>query len=62
MKEKIVDLLKLVVFLSVMGMGFFTIYALVWVGLGIPTGWWAGLTVTVLTIASEYGFITWLGD
>lgn len=48
------------VLLLVLGLGFFTAYALAWVGLGIPAGWWASLTVTVLTIASEYGFIKWM--
>lgn len=60
MKEKIINWIKISIFLFMLAMGFFTTYAFAWVGLGIPTGWWAGLTVTVLTIASEYGFIKWM--
>ena len=62
MKEEINNALRFAVLLIVMGIGFFTIYAFAWVGLGIPTGWWASLTVTVLTIASVYGFIKWMED
>jgi hypothetical protein len=62
MKKEIIKLIQYAILLCVMAIGFFAFYALAWVGLGIPTGWWAGLSVTVLTIASEYGFITWLGD
>lgn len=62
MKEKILEWVKFTIFLWMMAMGFFTTYAFAWVGLGIPTGWWASLIVIVLTIASVYGFIKWMED
>ena len=61
MKAKIINFIKFAILLWVMVMGFFATYALVWIELGIPTGWWAGLTVAVLTIASVYGYTRWAG-
>lgn len=60
MKDEINNALRFSVFLIVMGIGFFTIYAFAWVGLGIPTGWWATFIVITLTLASVYGFIKWM--
>ena len=62
MKEKILEWLKFTVCVGMMAMGFLATYSLIWAWLCIPLGWWSGLTVAVLTIASVYGLIKWMED
>ncbi len=54
-KELAINIIKLGVLIWVTMLGFFTTYALIWVGLGIPTGTVASLVVLALTCASEFG-------
>lgn len=60
MKEKIIDCFKFMIFFIVTIVGFFSIYAIMWVQLGLPINRWASLIVFTLTGLSEWGYIKWL--
>lgn len=62
MKEKITNYVKLAVLLLTTLLGFFTIYAVAWVQLGLPIAWWSTLIVITLSCLSEHGFIKRLED
>lgn len=59
MKTKIMDLAKLLVLSNVMVFGFFFIYAVLWVSLGLPVGSWSAAALIVLDILSVFGFYWW---
>ena len=61
-KVKIADYIKFCVFLLITIIGFFTVYAILWVKFGLPVGWWATAIVFVLTALSEWGYISWLAN
>ena len=60
MKEKIIDYFKLLIFLVVTAVGFFTIYAITWVQVGLPINTWTSLIVFTLAGLSEWRYIKWV--
>lgn len=53
---------QLLLLFVVMGIGFFTIYSVVWLSLGIPVYGWTGLFVTGLTVLTEFGYFKWINE
>ena len=50
---------KTLLLFIVMGIGFFTIYSVAWITLGIPVYGWTGLFVVGLTVLTEFGYFKW---
>lgn len=61
-KEKAADCIKFIVFLLVTHVGFFTIYAMIWVGVGFPINWWASIVIVAISALSEWGYVSWLAN
>ena len=61
-REKIEDYIKFIIFIFVTFIGFFTIYAIIWVCVRLPVNWLASLIVVVISILSEWGYISWLSN
>ena len=61
-REKIVNYIKFIIFLLVTLIGFFTIYAMIWVFIGLPVNWLASLIIVAISILSEWGYISWLAN
>ena len=61
-REKIEDYIKFIIFIFVTFIGFFTIYAIIWVCVRLPVNWLASLIVVVISIFSEWGYISWLSN
>ena len=59
-REKIEDCIKFIIFIFVTFIGFFTIYAMIWVGVGLPVNLWTSLIVAVISGLSDWGYISWL--
>lgn len=59
-RERIVNYIKFIIFLLVTLIGFFTIYAMIWVGVGFPIDWWASIIVVAISALSEWRYISWL--
>lgn len=60
MKEKIDNFMRLFVLMSMMVMGFFFTYALVWFTIGLPLTTWARILLIALSCLSEFGYIEWI--
>ena len=60
MKEKITNYVKLAILSLIILLGFFVIYAVAWIKIGLPIAWWSSWVVITLSGLSEYGFIKWL--
>ena len=54
--------IKFIIFLLVTFIGFFGIYAMIWVGVRLPVNSWASLIVAVISIFSEWGYVSWLSS
>ena len=61
MKTKIMNLAKMLVMVNVMVFGFFVIYAVIWVSLGLPVTSWSAVILVVLDVLSILGFFCWAG-
>lgn len=61
-REKIANYIKFIIFLMVTLIGFFTIYAMIWVGVGFPIDWWASIIIVAISAASEWGYVSWLAN
>ena len=61
-REKIANYIKFIIFLLVTSIGFFTIYAMIWVGVGFPIDWWASIIVVSISALSEWGYVSWLAN
>ena len=59
-REKIEDCIKFIIFIFVTFIGVFTIYAMIWVGAGLPVNLWTSLIVAVISGLSDWGYISWL--
>ena len=59
-REKVANYIKFIIFLLVTLIGFFTIYAMIWVGVGFPTDWWASIIIVSISAISEWGYVSWL--
>jgi hypothetical protein len=59
-KEDIVNSIKLFLLIFMMVNGFFTIYALIWFGIGLPQTNWALMLLYALSALTEYGYFMWL--
>lgn len=60
MKSKIVNLAMILVLTNVMVFGFFFMYALLWISLGLPHDSWVVAVWAILTILSVGGFFWWV--
>lgn len=61
-RETIANYIKFIIFLFVTFIGFFTIYAMIWVGIGFPIDWWASIVVVAISALSEWGYMSWLAN
>ena len=59
-RETIANYIKFIIFIFVTFIGFFTIYAMIWVGVGLPVNLWTSLIVVVISGLSEWGYVSWL--
>ena len=59
-REMIANYIKFIIFLFVTFIGFFTIYAMIWVGVGLPVNSWTSLIIVVISGLSEWGYVSWL--
>ena len=59
-REKIEDCIKFIIFIFVTFIGFFTIYAMILVCVGLPVNLWTSLIVAVISGLSDWGYISWL--
>ena len=59
-REKIVNYIKFIIFLFVLLIGFFTIYAMIWVCVGLPVNWLASIVIVAISAISEWGYVSWL--
>lgn len=60
MKRKIADFIKCFLMLLSMVMGFFHIYATVWLIAGLPLTYWAMAVVLVPALLSVFGLYRWI--
>jgi hypothetical protein len=58
--KKIVYALKTMIFLVVMIMGFWVIYGMIWLKVGLPTPDWYIWILVVLSLVSTRLFLGWL--
>ena len=58
--KKIVFALKVMIFSVVMIMGFWVIYGIIWIKVGLPTTDWYMWMLAVLSMISARLFIWWL--
>ncbi len=61
-RKKIVNNIKFIIFLLVTLTGFFTIYAMIWVCVGLPVNWLASLIIVLISALSEWGYVSWLAN
>ena len=61
-REKIVNYIKFIIFLFVLLIGFFTIYAMIWVCVGLPVNWLASIVIVTISALSEWGYVSWLAN
>lgn len=61
-REKLVNNIKFIIFLLVTLTGFFTIYAVVWVLVGLPVNRLASIIVVLISALSEWGYVSWLAN
>lgn len=61
-REKIANYIKFIIFLLVTLVGFFTIYAMIWVCVGLPVNRWASLIIVAISALSEWGYVSWLAN
>lgn len=61
-RETIANYIKFIIFLFVTLIGFFTIYAMIWVGVGFPIDWWTSIVVIAISALSEWGYMSWLAN
>ena len=59
-REKIVNYIKFIIFPFVMFIGFFTIYAMIWVCVGLPVNWLASIVIVAISALSEWRYVSWL--
>ena len=59
-REKLVNYIKFIIFLLVTLIGFFTIYTVIWVGVGLPVNWFASIIIVAISALSEWGYVSWL--
>ena len=59
-REKIVNYIKFIIFILVTLIGFFTIYAIIWVCVGLPVNLLASLIIVAISALSEWGYVSWL--
>ena len=60
--EKIANYIKFIIFLLLTLIGFFTIYAMIWVGVGFPIDRWASIIIVAISALSEWGYVSWLAN
>ena len=60
MKDNIINALKIFLFLFVMTMGFYLIYAYIWFIVGLPLSNWALLLLLAVAGLTEYGYFRWI--
>ena len=61
-RETIANYIKFIIFLFVTFIGFFTIYAMIWVCVRLPVNRLTSLIIVVISILSEWGYISWLAN
>ena len=61
-RETIANYIKFITFLLVTLVGFFTIYAMIWVSIGLPVNWLASLIIVAISALSEWGYVLWLAN
>ena len=61
-RENIEDYIKFIIFIFVTFIGFFTIYAMIWVGVGLPVNWLASIIIFAISGLSDWGYISWLAN
>lgn len=61
-ENRIENCIKFIIFLLNAFVGFFTIYALIWVFVGFPIDWWATIIVVAISALSEWGYVSWLSN
>ena len=59
-RKKIANCIKFIIFLLVTITAFFTIYVMIWVGIGIPIDWWSIIIVVAVSVLSEWAYVSWL--
>ena len=59
-RKKIANCIKFIIFLLVTITTFFTIYAMIWVGVGFPIDWWSTIMVVAVSVLSEWAYVSWL--
>lgn len=62
LKERVTNALKFISLTVIMVMGFWLIYAIIWMGIRLPTTNWAIWILFMLALVSEYGYIKWLSN
>jgi hypothetical protein len=61
-KEEIVNALKFMTMTIVMTIGFWVIYAMIWIVAELPEANWSMWALFGLALLSEFGFIKWLSN
>ena len=59
-REKIANYIKFAIFILGTLSGFFTIYGMIWVCVGLPVNWLASLIIFAISGLSEWGYVSWL--
>ena len=59
-RKTIANYIKFIIFLLVTLIGFFTIYVMIWVFVGLPVNWLASLIIVAISALSEWGYVSWL--
>lgn len=59
-RKKIANCIKFIIFLLVTITAFFTIYVMIWVGIGFPIDWWSIIIVVAVSVLSEWAYVSWL--
>ena len=60
--EKIANYIKFIIFLLATLIGFFTIYAMIWVCVGLPVNWLASIIIVAISALSEWWYVSWLAN
>jgi hypothetical protein len=62
LKEYISNALKFILLITVMTIGFWAIYAMVWMAIGLPEPSWYMWALFGLAVLTEYNYVCWLNE
>ena len=61
-REKVANYIKFIIFLLVTLVGFFIIYAMIWLFVGLPVNRLASIIIVAISALSEWGYVSWLAN